>query len=79
MSAAVTKYLTVNEVAEVTRKHPVTIRLALEGGELHGSQRKRGGRWVVNADCIQPYLDHRPCEHASARRANVTPIRGRAA
>lgn len=64
--------LTVAEVAEATRRHPVTVRRALEAGELHGSQSGRGGRWTVREDCAEAWAERRPCEHQPSK---VTPIR----
>jgi hypothetical protein len=68
-------YLNVAETAAVARKHPVTIRLALEGGTLHGTQQKVGGRWAIDAACAEAYIEGRPCEHRAAK-AKITPIRG---
>lgn len=69
------KYLTVAEVADASRKHPVTIRLALEGGKLHGSQQSTRGRWLVREDCLEAFLECRPCEHKASKRSNVTPLK----
>jgi hypothetical protein len=66
--------LTVAEVAEATRRHPVTVRRALEAGELHGTQSTKGGRWTVREDCAEAWADGKPCEHQAA---NVTPIKRR--
>ncbi len=55
--------LTVAEVAAATRRHPVTVRRALEGGELHGSQPTKGGRWTVRAECAEAWADGERCEH----------------
>ena len=65
--------LTVKEAAVASRKHPVTIGNLLRSGELHGTQRKRGGNWTVKESCLEAYLDGEPCEH----QRNVTPIRAR--
>lgn len=37
-------YITVNEAADMLRKHPVTIRIKAERGELPGN--KIFGRWL---------------------------------
>jgi hypothetical protein len=63
--------LTVAEVAAATRRHPVTIRRALEAGTLHGHQRVTGGRWAVKAECADAWADGVLCEH----RSNVVPLR----
>ena len=71
--------LTPAQAATVVGRHPVTIRKALEGGELHGFQRTRKGRWSIYADCLQAWVEGRPCPHKAAL-SNVRPIRrGRAA
>lgn len=64
--------LTVDDVAQATRRHPVTVRRALEAGELHGSQAVKGGRWSVREECAEAWADKRACEH---QQQNVTPIR----
>lgn len=64
--------LTVAEVAAATRKHPVTVRVALEAGHLHGTQKAKGGRWSIREDCAEAWADDEKCEH---QRGNVTPIR----
>lgn len=66
--------LTAPEVAEATRRHPVTVRRALEAGELHGTQSGKGGRWTIREDCAEAWADKLPCEH---QKANVTPIKAR--
>lgn len=55
--------LTPAEVASEFRRHPVTVRNALAGGELHGSQRVKGGRWTIEEVCAQAWASGRPCEH----------------
>lgn len=64
--------LTVAEVAAVARRHPVTVRVALESGELHGTQRAKNCRWLIREDCAEAWIDGEKCEH---QRGNVTPIR----
>lgn len=63
--------LTVAEVADLARRHPVTVRRALEAGELHGTQSGKGGRWTVREDCMDAWADGQPCDH---QKVNVTPI-----
>ncbi|MBW9095169.1 hypothetical protein JNB62_15895 [Microbacterium jejuense] len=55
--------LTVAEVADATRRHPVTVRRALEGRELHGTQATKGGRWTVREDCAEAWADGEKCAH----------------
>lgn len=66
-----TPRLTVAEVATATRRHPVTVRRALEDQTLHGTQRVKGGRWSVKPECAEAWVDGVPCEH----RTNVVPLR----
>ncbi|MDR0593716.1 MAG: helix-turn-helix domain-containing protein [Bifidobacteriaceae bacterium] len=63
-----TGLLTTGEAAEAARRHPVTIRRALEAGELHGSQRGAGGRWVIREACLEAWLGGGRCEHQEDRR-----------
>jgi hypothetical protein len=67
----VNERLTVAEVAAGTRRHPVTVRRALEDGTLHGNQRVKGGRWTVQPECADAWVDGVPCSH----RSNVVPLR----
>ncbi|ALJ20404.1 helix-turn-helix domain-containing protein [Microbacterium sp. No. 7] len=64
--------LTVAEVAVIARKHPVTVRKALEGKKLHGTQASTGGRWSVREDCLEAWLDGEKCVHQAAK---ITPLR----
>jgi len=72
--------LTVAEAAEEGRKHPITVRRALESGELHGSQRVKGGRWTVEEPCLSAWLAGAECEHRRvAATSTVVPFRRRGA
>lgn len=51
----VSVWLTAAEVAAATDRHVVTVRRALENGELHGHQRVRGGRWKVKAESVEAW------------------------
>lgn len=55
--------LTVAESATAAGRHPVTIRRDLEAGVLHGTQRVKGGRWIVRESCLDAYLDGTLCHH----------------
>lgn len=72
---AIAAQYTPKEAAEIARQHVVTIRLRLESGELHGSQRVAGGRWLIEEQCLQAYMRGEKCEHKAARRGNVTQLR----
>jgi hypothetical protein len=65
MTTLITR-LTVKNAAAVGQKHPVTIRRALEVGDLHGKQRTKGGRWLIQPECLQAWLDQEPCPHQEA-------------
>jgi hypothetical protein len=62
---------TVAEASDIARCHPVTTRRALEAGELHGFQRKVGGRWSIQQECLQAWIEGGKCAHKS----NVIPLR----
>jgi excisionase family DNA binding protein len=51
------------QAADYASKHVETIRRALEAGELHGGQRKVGGRWSIRRECLDAYLDGESCQH----------------
>jgi hypothetical protein len=57
-------------VADVTRRHPGSVRRALEVGDLHGTQRVPRGRWTVRLECAQSWAAGAECVH----RANVTSL-----
>ncbi len=58
--------LTTNDVAESYRRHPVTVRIALQDGSLHGRQMKPGGRWLIEESCAEAWSSGAKCEHQSA-------------
>lgn len=55
--------LTVAQASANAHRHPDTIRRALEAGDLHGTQRCRGGRWTIRPECLDAWLDGQPCDH----------------
>jgi hypothetical protein len=69
--------LTADEAATRTRRHRVTVYRALEDGSLHGTQRVKGGRWTVRAECADAWADGMPCEHQAAQLATVTDLNSR--
>lgn len=69
-----TPVLNVAQAAQLSNRHPVTIRRALEAGELHGAQQRARGRWAIDPACLEAWVYARPCEH----QANVSPMRRRA-
>lgn len=66
-------YLTAPEAATESRRHPVTVRKALEAGDLHGFQSGKGGRWSIKPECLEAWVEKRLCAHHS----NVTQISGK--
>jgi hypothetical protein len=66
--------LTTSQVAVLLGRHPNTVRLALEGGMLHGTQAAVGGRWMIREDCAEAFADGIPCAH---KQRNVTEISSR--
>jgi hypothetical protein len=62
----VTARLTTVEAAGVARRHPVTVRYALQDGTLHGTQRVKGGRWLIDPECLAAWVENRKCEHQLA-------------
>lgn len=58
-------YLTPNEVALFTRRHPETVTLALRDGTLHGYQPKKNGRWLVRQDCMEAWIEGTKCPHVA--------------
>lgn len=64
-----TPRLTVAAAAEVACVHKITLYRALEGKELHGEQRAKGGRWTIRPECLDAWLDRKKCEHQIAAAA----------
>ena len=60
------EYLSVSDAGQATHRHPVTIRLALQSGELHGTQSQKGGRWLIRRTCLVAWAEHDPCEHQTS-------------
>lgn len=60
---------TTEQAAEYSGRHVVTIRKALESGELHGGQRKKHGRWSLRVECLDAWCDGKPCHHQEAGAA----------
>lgn len=60
-------WLTTVEVATRSRRHPVTVRRALEAGELHGNQPVKGGRWLAHIECVDAWVAGHPCAHQRLR------------
>ncbi|MEU4386802.1 helix-turn-helix domain-containing protein [Promicromonospora sp. NPDC023805] len=61
--------LTVRAAAAAACVHKITLYRALEGKELHGEQRAKGGRWTIRPECLDAWLDNEKCEHQIAAAA----------
>lgn len=66
-----TARLTVPDAAVVARRHPVTIRIALEDKTLHGVQRVKRGRWLIEPECLDDWVNGQRCTHQLAAEAAV--------
>jgi hypothetical protein len=58
-------YLTVAQAAALVDQHFETITQALRRGELHGFQRMKGARWLVQDDCLIAWVTGEACGHRS--------------
>ncbi|MFI6428501.1 hypothetical protein [Promicromonospora sp. NPDC050880] len=67
--------LTVGDAAQVGRRHPETLRKALQDGALHGTQRIKRGPWTIQPECLAAWLDNEKCEHQLAAEAASTNVR----
>lgn len=66
------EFVTVPEASTIARCHIETVRDALRSGELHGTQRVKGGTWKLRPECVTAWVDGGLCEHQSERRAPVS-------
>lgn len=58
-----TEWMTAQQVATLTKRSISRTREALESGVLHGHQNGKGGRWLVDPACVDPWvceLDSKP-------------------
>lgn len=62
-------WLTTEQAAARAQRHEQTVRKALEAGELHGTQRKAGGRWRIHVDCLDAWCGGERCTHQAQVRA----------
>jgi len=61
-----TARLTVADAAADSRRHPETVRTALQAGVLHGVQRIKRGRWLIDPECLDAWIENVPCRHKTA-------------
>ena len=59
---------TPNQVADIVRKHVETITAALRRGELHGTQSGKHSHWLIDDECIYPWMCGEPCPHGRGGR-----------
>lgn len=62
------RFISVMEAALIADSHPETVRGALRSGELHGSQRAKGGTWKVRPACVDAWVAGEDCEHVTGRQ-----------
>lgn len=67
-------WLTPIQAAVEAGRHKTTVYEALESGELHGHQRKRGGRWQIHSDVIGAWIRGTD-QHQACGCPSVTSIR----
>jgi excisionase family DNA binding protein len=65
-------WLTTHQGADRAGRHHITVRRALEAGELHGSQRKTGGRWRIHVECLDAWVAGTDCPHKAASTTSKT-------
>lgn len=66
-------WLDVAGTAQRAGRHAVTVRRALETGELHGHQRRHRGRWQIHINAVDGWIRGErdlvaACGCAAARR-----------
>lgn len=70
--------LTSAEVGAEFHRHPETVRDAIRAGDLHGIQRIKRGRWLVERRCAAAWARGAKCPHqtdtAARAKPNVVPI-----
>jgi len=66
----VLQVLDTTQAAVAAGRHRDTIKRALESGDLHGSQRCKGGRWWIRAECFNAWLSGGRCVHQIAEAAS---------
>jgi excisionase family DNA binding protein len=69
-----TRYLTIQEVAQLARCEHRTVRRAIRSGELNASL--IGGRWIVREDAVEAWFEARANHRIlSVSRVGVAPTR----
>jgi hypothetical protein len=57
--------LTVDEAADASRRHRVTLYKALQAKALHGTQRIKRGKWLIEPECLDAWIENRQCPHTA--------------
>lgn len=65
------KFLSSKEAALATGRHEETVTKALRVGDLHGTQSKKKGRWMIEEDCLGAWVYNQKCKHALVARATA--------
>ena len=56
-------WMTTLQAAEHVGRHEQTVRKAAEDKQLHGTQRKKGGRWRFHVSCVDAWVLGDECVH----------------
>lgn len=59
--------MTVRDVADRYQRHEVTVRIALNDGSLHGSQKRPGTTWRIDEECAKAWNEGEKCPHYSPK------------
>jgi excisionase family DNA binding protein len=63
-------WLTTRQAADRVGRHPVTVRRALEAGDLHGGQTAANCSWRIHRDCVDAWALGEPCPHQDTAAAS---------
>lgn len=55
-----------SQAADHAGCHRDTVLKAVESDELHGTQRKKKGRWRIHVDCLNAWCGGEQCAHQMA-------------
>ena len=64
------EYLTVSEVSQIFKRHPQTVRLAVQENMLHGEQPTgKRGHYRIELECAKHWNRGEPCGHKIRSKA----------
>lgn len=63
-------WFSTTQAADRSGRHVVTVRRALEAGDLHGGQRSANCSWRIHRDCLDAWALGEPCPHQDAAKAS---------